>query len=354
MSGPVLIAGGDDRGAVASGLAVADELIGQGTAVHWLSGQADADRSTIAQRGIDLSPIGPRPSHTADAGGWRSAISLPAAIASALATILKVQPAAVLGIGGLPSSAGVIAAGMLGLPIVLHEPNATPSTANTTFAPWADLVCCGFEETVAKFASLPTEWTGNPVDARFFASPPIAPHVPPNLVVLGRGSLLLNRTLPAAVALLFELGITVGIRHHASTRWAEVVRSAYRDQGIQADIDVSLATPWHALQDADLVVARADAVTISEIAAAGRGAVLIPLKAPRSPQPHNAAAIARAGGAVVIHEDRMFAETVAHQLAELLRTPQQLTTMGECCHRMARPHAARRIARRLQQAGVQP
>jgi UDP-N-acetylglucosamine--N-acetylmuramyl-(pentapeptide) pyrophosphoryl-undecaprenol N-acetylglucosamine transferase len=353
MTGLVLICGGGDRRAVGSGLAVADELIAQDVAVHWLGGHFEADRSLIAQHGIELSAIGPRPTTDETEPAWRAAASLPAATAAALAALLKLRPSVVFAIGGLPSTAGAIAAGMLGLPIVLHEANATPSPANQTLAPWADLICCGFEAAITTFASLPTEWTGNPVDARFFASPPLAPHAPPNLVVLGRGSLLINRTLPTAVSHLVERGVPVAVRHHASSRWAEVVRSAYRDHRIDAEIEVSLATPWQALQDADLIVARADAVTISEIAAAGRGALLIPLKAPHSPQPHNAAAIARAGGAVVIEEDRTFADVVADKLAELLRAPERLATMGHRSHRMARPHAARRIAKRLYQAGGQ-
>ena len=351
MSGAAMIAGGGDRGVLGSGLAVADELIDRGVDVFWLNSVSGADRSLIADHGIHLTPstVSVDP-----AIGWRSSLSLPSAIAAALAAVLRLRPAAVLGIGGFQSAAGIVAAGMLGIPTVLHEANAAPSRTTNNLAPWADLICCGFEAAIGAFASLPTEWTGNPVDARFFASPPVAPHVPPNLVVLGRGSLLLNRTLPAAVATLHEQGVSVQVRHHASSRWAEVVRSAYHDHGIDAEIDVSLATPWRALQDADLVVARADAGTVSEIAAAGRGALLIPLRAPRSRQHHNAAAIAAAGGALVVREEDTATGTIADHLADLLGRPGQLTEMGQRAHRMARPHAARKIAARVLQAGVQP
>ena len=77
------------------------------------------------------------------------------------------------------------AAGLLGVPIVLQEQNSIPGWTNRFLAPFADLICCGFEDAVSAFPSLPAEWTGNPVRADFFDVPDIMPHKPPRLLILG-------------------------------------------------------------------------------------------------------------------------------------------------------------------------
>ena len=105
-------------------------------------------------------------------------------------------------LGGFASGPGGVMARILGIPLVVHEQNSVPGLTNRLLAPSADLVCCGFATALSAFPSLPAEWTGNPVRDDFFNIPDVAPHDPPQLLVLGgsQGSLFLNRTVPRALA----------------------------------------------------------------------------------------------------------------------------------------------------------
>jgi len=280
----------------------------------------------------------------------RAVTLLPRAVITAVRTLLEFEPLAVVGVGGYASAAGLAAAGLLGVPTVLQEQNSIPGMTNRFLAPWADLVCCGFADAVAHFPSLPAEWTGNPVRRHFFEIEAVEPHDPPRLLVLGgsQGSLFLNRILPRALTILQSVGTEVEVQHQTGGRWAEVVKTSYSDLGIEADVSAFLAEPWRALREADIVVARSGALTVSELAAAGRGALLVPFaSAAGNHQEYNARSLEKAGGAVVLTENEANPTSVAEVLGGILRDSQTMTTMGAAASAMALPDAARRIADRV-------
>jgi UDP-N-acetylglucosamine--N-acetylmuramyl-(pentapeptide) pyrophosphoryl-undecaprenol N-acetylglucosamine transferase len=225
---------------------------------------------------------------------------------------------------------------------------------NSFLAPWSDLICCGFSDAVSRFPSLPAEWTGNPVRGLFFEIEALKPHRTPRVLVLGgsQGSLFLNRTLPRAFSSMNADGVAFKVRHQAGGRWAEVVSTSYSDLGIDAQVSAFLAEPWRALAEADLVVARSGALTISELAAGGRGAVLVPFAAAAgNHQEYNARSLERAGGAVVLTEDETTPARLAKVLAELMNDPDAMVRMGAAAGSMALPDAARRIAKRILAVG---
>ena len=355
MSRTVLIAGGGTGGHIFPGLAVAEELAAMGVAVHWLGARRGLEGTVVQGRKIPLTLVeieGIRGRGAAAAA--RAVTAMPAAVAAAIRLVLRIRPVAVLGVGGYASAAGVLAAGMLGVPWVLQEQNAVPGWTNRSLAPWADLICCGFERAVAAFPSLPAEWSGNPVRAEFFQIGPLVPHDPHTILVLGgsQGSLFLNRTVPRALASVVRGGRPLAIRHQAGVRWEEVVRTAYRDLGLEAEVAAFLPEPWKALEEADLVVARAGALTVSELAAAGRPSLLIPFAAAAgNHQEHNARSLEQAGGARVLTESEAGADRVARELDALLADPAALATMSTHARSLALPGAARRIARRLLEIG---
>lgn len=355
MSGAVLIAGGGTGGHIFPGLAVAKELAAMGVQVHWLGARRGLERELVARRGIPLTLVeieGIRGRGAAVA--VRAVGSMPGAVATAVRTVLGVRPRAVLGVGGYASAAGLLAAGVLGVPWVLQEQNAVPGWTNRSLSPWADLICCGFEEAVRVLPSLPAEWTGNPVRSEFFQVPPLVPHDPHTVLVLGgsQGSLFLNRTIPRALAELITGGRPLKIRHQAGVRWTKVVTTAYRDLGIEAEVTAFLPEPWRALAEADLVVARAGALTVSELAAAGRPALLIPFAAAAgNHQEHNALSLQNAGGARVLTESGARPGRVAQELEKLLADPAALATMSTQARSLSLPGAAKRIARRLLEVG---
>jgi UDP-N-acetylglucosamine--N-acetylmuramyl-(pentapeptide) pyrophosphoryl-undecaprenol N-acetylglucosamine transferase len=323
--------------------------------VHWLGARRGLEGELVGERGVPLTLVeleGMR--SRSPAAALRALAQLPAAVTSAVRLLLQLEPTAMLGVGGYASSAGLVAAGLLGIPCVLQEQNSIPGWTNRVLAPWADLICCGFADAMTCFPSLPAEWTGNPVRADFFeVSEPEVPE-PARVLVLGgsQGSLFLNRTVPRALAHLAEEGITPAVHHQAGVRWADVVRTSYQDLQLEATVAAFLAEPWLDLAGADLVVARAGALTVSELAAAGRGAVLVPFAAAAgNHQEFNARSMERAGGAQVVTEDEASPERLAEVMGELLREPERLRTMGRLARTTALPDAARRIAERILAVG---
>lgn len=355
MTPRIVIAGGGTGGHIFPGLAVAEELAGLGVEAHWLGARHGLEEELVGQRGIPLTQVrleGVRGRGKAAAA--RAAVTMPAAVATAVRTLLDLEPVAVLGVGGYASSAGLLAAGLLGIPWVLQEQNAVPGWTNRSMAPWADLICCGFADAVRAFPSLHAEWTGNPVRREFFQMPDVAPETPRRLLILGgsQGSLFINRLVPRALRILADRGVLPVVNHQAGNRWAEVVRTAYGDLGLTAKVTAFIPEPWNALAAADLVVARSGALTVAELAAVGRGAVLIPFAAAAgNHQEYNARSLERAGGAVVLTEAEATPQSLALVLERLLADESTLRSMGAAARTVGRGEAAVRIARRLLAVG---
>jgi len=355
MSRRVVIAGGGTGGHIFPGLAVARELRSRDIEAHWLGARRGLEAELVPERGIPITLVDLEGVHArSPAAAARAAAKLPQAVATAVSTLLRVKPLAVVGVGGYASAAGLAAAGLLGVPIVLQEQNSIPGWTNKFLAPFADLICCGFEDALSAFPSMPAEWTGNPVRADFFEVPDLTPGDPPKVLILGgsQGSLFLNRTLPRAIATLVKDGLQLEIRHQAGVRWAEVVRTAYRDLKLEATVTAFLAQPWQALAEADLVVARSGALTVSELSAAGRGALLVPFAAAAgNHQEFNARSLERAGGAIVLTEAEASPQRVASVLGRLFRDEDARRTLGARAREVALPGAARRIAERVLAVG---
>ncbi|MCP4896812.1 MAG: undecaprenyldiphospho-muramoylpentapeptide beta-N-acetylglucosaminyltransferase [bacterium] len=351
MNRLVVIAGGGTGGHIFPGLAVAEALSAVEVDVHWLGVRRGLEAELVAQHGIPISLVDLEGIHgRSSAAVLRVAGQLPAAASAALSLLANKRPFAVLGVGGYASAAGVAAAGMLGIPWVLQEQNSIPGWTNRSLAPWADSICCGFEDALGYFQSLPSEWTGNPVRPDFFSIEDLVPHDPPRLLVLGgsQGSLFLNQTVPRALALMRSIGTTLEVRHQAGPRWADVVQTSYQDLALEASVCPFLDEPWQSLSNADVVIARAGALTVSELAAAGRPSLLIPFgAAAANHQEFNARSMQRAGGSLVITEAEAAPDHVAAELDDLLRNSDRLITMARNARSVAREGAATRIAAKI-------
>jgi UDP-N-acetylglucosamine--N-acetylmuramyl-(pentapeptide) pyrophosphoryl-undecaprenol N-acetylglucosamine transferase len=351
VSARVVVAGGGTGGHVFPGLAVARELKARDVEVHWLGARKGLEAELVPERGFPITLVEIEGMQARSSTAAMHALSLlPRAVATAVHTIRKMRPLAVVGVGGYASAAGLAAAGLQGVPVILQEQNSIPGWTNSFLAPLADLICCGFEDALGAFPSMPAEWTGNPVRTDFFDVPDVTTDQRPSLLILGgsQGSLFLNRSLPQALAILRDEGIEVAIRHQAGVRWAEVVRTAYSDLKIEATVSAFLAQPWSAMAEADLVVARSGALTVSELAASGRGALLVPFAAAAgNHQEFNARSLERAGGAVVLTEDVATPRSIADALLDLLGDAEVLKRMGANSRKMALPGAAARIAQRI-------
>jgi UDP-N-acetylglucosamine--N-acetylmuramyl-(pentapeptide) pyrophosphoryl-undecaprenol N-acetylglucosamine transferase len=343
----VVIAGGGTGGHLFPGLAVAAELRRAGTDVSWLGARRGLETTRVPEAGIPLHALPVTGAAGRGPAAQLGAVSrLPTAVLLAARHLLRRKPAAVLAVGGYAALPGALAAAGLGIPLVLQEQNALPGVANRLLAPWSVAIACGFREALARFPSLPAVWTGNPVRDEFFTVPAVRLE-PLTLLVLGgsQGSAFLNRVLPQAFARLAAARPLPRIVHQAGTRWEEDVRARYASLGIPAEVVGFILFPAEVLASCGLVVARSGALTVAELAAAGRAALLIPFAAAAGGhQLHNARALAATGGALVVEEPDASPERVAKVLHELLGEPEALARRGAAGAGLARRDAARAVA----------
>jgi UDP-N-acetylglucosamine--N-acetylmuramyl-(pentapeptide) pyrophosphoryl-undecaprenol N-acetylglucosamine transferase len=352
----IVIAGGGTGGHVFPGLAVVDELRRIGATVSWVGAARGLEAALVPEAGISIRLLHVTGLAARSRGAQLGAlVRLVVAFGCSCAHLQRVQAAAVLSVGGYACVPAALAAGALGIPLVVQEQNARPGLANRLLAPWAVAITCGFAETAHAFPSLPALLTGNPVRPEFFAVPE-PPRDELAVLVLGgsQGSAFLNQALPDAFARLAAHGHAPRILHQAGARAQVEVRARYAALGVPAEVVGFLARPAEALARVTLVVARAGALTVSELAAARRAALLIPFAAAaHGHQADNAQALAATGAAEVLAEERATPERLALALARLVADPAQLVQRGRAGAALARSDAARAVAHAVVQASGQ-
>lgn len=342
----VLMAGGGTAGHVFPGLAVASELEGRGFSVSWAGREDEMEARLVAGNGLEFHPLPARA--VVGRGPMAKSAALWTLARSALAArrlVRRLDARVVFGTGGYVSAPAVIGARLAGRPVVLLEPNARAGAANRALSRWSTAAAIAYESAAGDFRC-PVHLTGVPVRPEFF-DPSDPPRDMPRVLVLGgsQGALKLNLLLPAVferlVAELPELRVLHQVgRHHEATRAAYGERNlAERGIEIVSFIDDVAG----AMASANLIVSRAGAVTLAEICAAGRAAVLIPLALAGAHQRDNARALVDAGGAVMVDETAPVGETTA-LIGSLLADRERLERMGGALSGLARHDAAARIA----------
>jgi UDP-N-acetylglucosamine--N-acetylmuramyl-(pentapeptide) pyrophosphoryl-undecaprenol N-acetylglucosamine transferase len=201
------------------------------------------------------------------------------------------------------------------------------------------------------YASVAESWgararfTGCPVRPEFFALPPSQPLPPYRVLITGgsQGARVINRAVVAALDAFKSLPLS--LVHQTGERDYNEVRSAYESRGVQAEVAPFFTNMSEKFAQADLIICRAGANAVAEIAAAGRAALFIPFGAATDDhQLRNAEEMARAGGARLIPEPELSGERLAREVAGLIAQPQQLAELGRRARQLARPHAAHDIA----------
>jgi UDP-N-acetylglucosamine--N-acetylmuramyl-(pentapeptide) pyrophosphoryl-undecaprenol N-acetylglucosamine transferase len=346
MGANVLIMAGGTGGHVFPALACAREFAARGYTVHWLG----------TPRGIEneLVPAAGLPLHLINVSGLRgksklsllkAPLQLLRALWQARKIVRELRPVCVLGMGGYVTGPGGLAAWLDGAPLIIHEQNAVAGTANRSLLRFASRVCEAFPNTFA--ASDKRRTTGNPVRAELFQSEPRAPLAQrqPRLLVLGGslGAEPLNKLLPQALALVAPQ-LRPQVFHQAGKQHAQITAERYREVAVEAEVAPFIQDMAKAYAEADLVVCRAGALTVSELAAAGLPAFLLPLPhAIDDHQTRNAAYLANAGAAVLLPQRSTDAAKLAAQLTEVLMHPVQLNTMAATARRLAKPEATQSV-----------
>jgi UDP-N-acetylglucosamine--N-acetylmuramyl-(pentapeptide) pyrophosphoryl-undecaprenol N-acetylglucosamine transferase len=265
----------------------------------------------------------------------------------ALGLLRELRPELVIGVGGYASVALVVGAWVRRLPAVLLEQNVVPGAANRMLARLARRVCVGFEATAASFPPGLAAYTGNPIRAGVLrALAARTPHDRPAVLVFGgsAGARRLNRATVDAVPLLRARGMELDVRHQTGAQDVDEVRAAYARLGVPARVEPFIGDMGAAYAAADIVVARAGAMTCAEVTAAGLPALLIPYPhAADDHQRRNAEVLASAGADEIILDPELDGARLAAALGALLEDPAKRTAMAAAARALGRPDAAARV-----------
>ncbi len=350
MSGKVLIMAGGTGGHVFPALALARLLREQSFEVVWLGTRRGLEARIVPAERIPIEWL--------SIGGLRgkSAFTLLAApfrLALALIQALRVMrrhsPRIVVGLGGFVTGPGGVAAWLTRCPIVIHEQNAVAGFTNRCLAHLAREVLEAFPGSFE--AGVKARAIGNPVRQDILDVPaPVARFTARGgairILVIGgsQGASRLNAIVPYALARLAG-SIEFEVRHQAGERGFESARKSYADADVRAEVKAFIDDMAEAYGWADLVICRSGALTVSELAAVGVAAVLVPFPAAVDDhQTHNAQYLVREGAAVIIPERELTAERLAAELQRLCAGRGKLLAMAERARLLARPRAARELA----------
>jgi UDP-N-acetylglucosamine--N-acetylmuramyl-(pentapeptide) pyrophosphoryl-undecaprenol N-acetylglucosamine transferase len=346
MSRTILIMAGGTGGHIYPGLAVADALRAQGWNIVWLGAPNSMEAELVPKHGYPVAWV--NFSGVRGKGPLRL-LTLPFTLLRALAqsavAIFRHRPHVVLGMGGYITMPGGLMAAMLRRPLVIHEQNSIAGMSNKMLAKLSTRVLSGFPDVLKG-----TQWCGNPVRTDIAAvEEPKARYAGHsgklNVLVVGGslGAQALNETLPKALATLNEQE-RPNVLHQTGKKHFKEVQKLYAQAGVKADIRAFLDDMANQYASADLVICRAGALTIAELAAAGVASVLIPFPfAVDDHQTSNARFLSEKGAAVLLPQKELSAE----KLAQLLRgmTREKLLAMAQAARSLAKPDATQQVAK---------
>jgi UDP-N-acetylglucosamine--N-acetylmuramyl-(pentapeptide) pyrophosphoryl-undecaprenol N-acetylglucosamine transferase len=328
MTKCALIMAGGTGGHIFPGLAVAQALRDKGWRVHWFGGtgapgQPSMESQLVPAQGFAFESI--------DFGGVRgkgmkTLLLLPLRLLKAfwqsLQVVRRVQPDVVIGLGGYISFPGGMMSVLLGKPLILHEQNSVAGLANKVLAGVATRVFTAFPNVIKK-----AQWVGNPLRAAFLKQPGPAERFagrsgPLKLLVVGGslGAKALNDIVPQALALV-PLSKRPEVTHQSGARQIDALRANYAAAGVLAQLTPFIDDTAQAFADADLVICRAGASTVTELAAVGAAALLVPFPAAVDDhQTVNARFLADAGAAWLVPQAQLTPALLAEMLLKMERS----------------------------------
>jgi UDP-N-acetylglucosamine--N-acetylmuramyl-(pentapeptide) pyrophosphoryl-undecaprenol N-acetylglucosamine transferase len=276
----------------------------------------------------------------------RNVFELVPAFWDSAAILRRHRVAAAFGIGGYAAGPVMLLAAMGGLPSVIFEPNAQPGFSNRLLAMLATRMATGYPS-VAESWGPRALFTGCPVRPEFFAIAPPQPAPPYRVLITGgsQGSRAINRAVLSALDVFLAHQVPLSLVHQTGERDYNEVTSAYARRELRAEVAPFFTNMAERFAQADLIICRAGAITVAEIAAAGRAALFIPFGAATdSHQLRNAQEMARAGAARLIPEPELTGERLAREVLAFMDHPQHMVELGARARQMVRPNAARDIA----------
>ena len=359
----VVIAGGGTGGHLYPGIALARELLRRdpSSTIVFVGTATGVEARVVPREGFPLELI--RVAGLKGKGRverFKGFALLPLAALDSWRVLSRLRPQVVVGVGGFASGPVLMLAAVRGFPTMLLEQNALPGITNRLLARVVRAAAVTFDEALRFFPGTGFV-TGNPVRPEFFRdskeadertdSPPRAARV---LIFGGsQGAHAINVAMVEAAARLAAAGHGLAITHQTGERDVELVRDAYRRAGLEARVEAFLFEMDREMTSTDLVICRAGATTLSELAASGRPAILVPLPtATDDHQRRNAEVIARIGGAEVIEERELTGARLGDLVLALVTDTERRRRMAAAIRTLARPDAAAAIADRVAALGA--
>jgi UDP-N-acetylglucosamine--N-acetylmuramyl-(pentapeptide) pyrophosphoryl-undecaprenol N-acetylglucosamine transferase len=342
----LLIAGGGTGGHVFPALAVANE---------WLRREPEGVRSVVivgTERGMEarLVPQAGLPLETIRVAGLKgmggmkllkNAALVPAGLWDSEKIIRRHKFGAAFGVGGYAAGPMILVARLHGIPSLIFEPNVEPGFTNRVLAGISTRVACGFEETARRFGAKAVA-TGIPVRQEFFAAPRHQLREPFHILITGgsRGALPINRAVIDSLDLLLPRKNQLFIVHQTGERDYNAVRVAYARREFRAEVVPFIENMAERFAQADLIVCRSGAITVAEVAAAGRAAIFIPFGAATDAhQTRNAEAMQNAGAARLLPQNELTPDRLTREIFSLIDQPKKIAEMETCARKLARPTA---------------
>ncbi|WP_432729733.1 undecaprenyldiphospho-muramoylpentapeptide beta-N-acetylglucosaminyltransferase [Variovorax sp. W6] len=313
-----LVMAGGTGGHIFPGLAVAEALRERGWKVHWLGAPGSMEEKLVPPRGFAFEPV--------QFGGVRGKgpltlfllpLKLLRAFWQSMGVVRRVKPDVLVGLGGYITFPGGMMGVLVGKPLVLHEQNSVAGLANKVLAGVADRVFTAFPNVLKK-----AQWVGNPLRAAFTSKAEPAERFagrtgPLKLLVVGGslGARGLNTVVPQALARI-EPAARPQVLHQSGAKQIDELRANYEAAGVEGELTPFIEDTAQAYADADIIVARAGASTVTEIAAVGAAALFVPFpSAVDDHQTTNARFLVDAGGGWLVQQ----ADLTPELLADLLQ-----------------------------------
>jgi UDP-N-acetylglucosamine--N-acetylmuramyl-(pentapeptide) pyrophosphoryl-undecaprenol N-acetylglucosamine transferase len=353
---PIMIMAGGTGGHVFPALALARLLRAKSFEVVWLGTQRGLEARVVPAERIPIEWL--------SVGGLRgkgvmtllaAPFRLALALTQALRVMLRYRPLVVVGLGGFVTGPGGVAAWLTRRPLLIHEQNAVAGFTNRCLSYLAREVLEAFPGSFGR-GGVRARAIGNPVRQDISAIAPPASRFADRsgairILVIGgsQGATRLNAVVPFALARLKQTASAsipaIDVRHQAGERWIDTGRQSYASAGVRADVRPFIEDMAEAYSWADLVICRSGALTVSELAAAGVGAILVPFPAAVDDhQTHNAQYLVKEGAAVLIADRDLTAERLSDELLKLCVGRGKLLAMAERARLLAKPRAADELA----------
>jgi UDP-N-acetylglucosamine--N-acetylmuramyl-(pentapeptide) pyrophosphoryl-undecaprenol N-acetylglucosamine transferase len=344
----IIIAGGGTGGHLFPGIAVAREIgkrLGN-VGILFVTSRKRIESEILSRYGYPEAPIDVE---GLKGRGWRKGLNvifkLPKSFLQARSLLKEFSPSLVLGMGGYSAGPVCLAGKFMGIPTAIHEQNSYPGLTNRLLSKFVDRIFISFEESRACFKAHSIFLTGNPVRDELFANVnrDAADSKGFTILVVGgsQGAVAINRAFVECLSYLNKAGRYPEVLHQSGETDHEQVLKDYRSAGLKGEVVPFIEDMAAAYDRADLVISRAGATTVFELAATGKPSILIPYPyAANNHQEINALSLVKAGGAEMILQRDLTGKGMAHILMKYMDDRQALIEMGEYAQKIGRPGSA--------------